>query len=243
MTRTRITLSILTLLVPLAAAHAATPLSPEAQAMVDRVHAAYERADELIALLPPPGDVIEELIHLQGIDQAGRDVYQDMDLTVLPDDQRDAAFNAIWDEIHRRDLENQARLKELMPEGGWFTLSDYGMEGALAAYLIVQHATNDLDLQKRALAAMEPLFGTGELDGRAYASLYDRVAMEEGRYQRFGSQMICRNNGWVLYPVENPEGVDERRHEAGFDLTLDENVARLQARPPCPDEYDGPVPE
>jgi hypothetical protein len=224
-------------------AHAATPpLSPEAQALVERVHAAYERADGLIASFPPPGDVTEELIRLRGIDQAGRDVYEDMDLSALPDEQRDAAYQAIWEKIDARDLENQMRLKELMPDDGWFTISAYGEEGALSAFTIVQHAVNDPGLQDRALAAMEPLFGTDEIDGRAYATLYDRVAMRDGEYQRYGSQMICRNNEWVLYPLEDPDGADERRRAAGFDSTLEENIARLQARPPCPDDYDGPLP-
>jgi hypothetical protein len=223
-------------------AAATPPLSAEAQALVERVHAAYERADGLIASFPPPGDVTEELIRLRGIDQAGRNVYQDMDLSALPDDQRDAAYQAIWEEIDARDLENQMRLKELMPENGWFTISAYGEEGALSAFVIVQHAINDPGLQDRALAAMEPLLGSDEIDGRAYATLYDRVAMRDGEYQRYGSQMICMDNEWVLYPLEDPDGADERRRQAGFDLTLEENIARLQARPPCPGDYDGPLP-
>ena len=140
------------------AAYAAEPpLSDDAQALIAPVFQAYAVTDELLALLPAPGDVTEELIRMKNIDQAGRDMYETIDLTVLPDAERDAAFDAIWGEINRRDLENQTRLKELMPENGWFTVSEYGIDGALAAFLIVQHAENDRALQDRALSAMEPL--------------------------------------------------------------------------------------
>jgi hypothetical protein len=226
-----------------AALAAEPPLSDEAKALIAPVFEAYARTDELLALLPAPGDVTEELIRIKNIDQAGRDVYETIDLTTLPEAERNAAFDAIWHEIDRRDLENQTRLKELMPENGWFTLSEYGIDGALAAFLIVQHAAGDRMLQDRAMAAMEPLLASKEVDGRAYALLYDHLAMEDGRYQRYGGQMICKDNHWVLYPVEDPDHVDERRREAGFDLSLEENIARFDARPPCPGNYDGPLPQ
>ncbi len=153
------------------------PLSEEAQALIAPVFAAYEEVDGLIGLLPAPGDVTEELIRMRSIDRVGRDMWQLIDLTALPDTERDAAFDLVWNEINRRDLENQTRLKELIPENGWFVLSEYGIEGALAAFQIVQHALNDPEFQQQTLEAMEPLLGTDELDGRAYALLYDRVAM------------------------------------------------------------------
>jgi hypothetical protein len=226
-----------------AALAAEQPLSDEAQALIVPIFQAYAEVDHLLTLLPAPGDVTEELIRMKSIDQAGRDFYAMIDLTVLPGAERDAAFDAIWNEINRRDLENQNRLKELMPENGWFTISEYGLEGALSAFLIVQHALNDPALQNRALAAMEPLVGSDEIDGRAYALLYDRLAMGSGRYQRYGSQMICQDNRWVLYPLEDSDGVDDRRREANFDLSLSENMARFADRPPCPGDYDGPLPE
>jgi len=234
-------LSVLLAAIPLATA-AAPALSPEAEALIAPVHAAYERVDGLIALLPPPGDETEELIRMQSIDQAGRDALEFIDLNTLAEDERAAASSAVWDEIHRRDLDVQARLKEMRPAEGWFRISDYTDQGALAAFLIVQHAENDPEFQRDVLAAMEPLFGTEELDGRAYALLYDPIAMEDGRYQRFGGQMICMDNRWVLYPIEDPEGADARRRQAGFDLTLDENTARYAERPPCGEDYSGPLP-
>jgi hypothetical protein len=222
---------------------AESPLSERAQTLIAPVFEAYENADRLIGLLPPPGDVTEELIRMRSIDRAGRDRWEIIDLSALPGAERNAAYDIVWDEIKRRDLENQTRLKELMPENGWFTLSEYGVEGTLSAFQIVQHASNDPGLQRRALAAMEPLLGTDEIDGRAYAVLFDRLAMEDGRHQSFGSQMICRENKWVLYPTEEIDKVDERRRDAGFDLDLSENIARFADRPPCRDNYDGPLPE
>jgi hypothetical protein len=222
---------------------AESQLSEQAQNLIAPVFEAFENTDRLIGLLPPPGDVTEELIRMRSIDRAGRDRWETIDLSALPETEREAAFDIVWDEIHRRDVQNQTRLKELIPENGWFTLSEYGIDGTLSAFQIVQHASNDPELQRRALASMEPLLGTDEIDGRAYAVLYDRVAMEEGRYQRFGSQMICRDGHWTLYPTEELNEVDERRRDVGFDLSLSDNIARFAERPPCSDNYDGPLPE
>ena len=224
-------------------AAAESQLSEQAQNLIAPVFEAYENTDRLIALLPPPGDATEELIRMRSIDRAGRDRWETIDLSALSEAEQDGAFETVWDEIHRRDVQNQTRLKELIPENGWFTLSEYGIEGTLSAFQIVQHAENDPELQRRALAAMEPLLGTDEIDGRAYAVLYDRVAMEDGRYQRFGSQMICRDSKWVLYPTEEIERADERRRDVGFDLSLNENIARYSDRPPCAENYEGPIPE
>ena len=69
---------------------------------------------------------------------------------------------------------------------------------------------------------MEPLVQKGEADRKAFAYLYDRVAMsfsDESKrgLQRYGTQGHCvPEGGWEPFPVEDPEHLEDRRREAGM---------------------------
>src|SRR5687768_1113417 len=91
---------------------AAPPLSPEARALIAPVLEKFERFDREHAANPPANDA-DRLIQMGEIDQAGRGL--SIDLSKLPPDQAKAASDAMWGEMGRRDLENQARLKSMLP--------------------------------------------------------------------------------------------------------------------------------
>jgi hypothetical protein len=66
----------------------------------------------------------------------------------------------------------------------------------------------------------------GQLEGQAYAYLFDRVAANTGRPQRFGTQGRCTSEaGWQPLPLERPGAVDELRRELGL-----EPMAEYRAR-------------
>ena len=140
---------------------------------------------------------------------------------------RDAASRAEWTEINRHDLANQSALKALLPHEGWFLKSRYGQNAVQAAFDIVYHAVNDKELQHAILAAIEPLVAKGEIRAQAYGMLYDCVATGDNRPQRYGSTFVCRDQRWVLAPLEDPEQVDVWRRTMGFPLTVEERAARF----------------
>jgi len=80
---------------------------------------------------------------------------------------------------------------------------------------LVQHG--DLAAQQRLLTLVEPLALAGEFNGQRYALLYDRVAVAEGRPQRYGSQFRCEDGEQVYPPLEDPETVDAMRAELGME--------------------------
>ena len=80
---------------------------------------------------------------------------------------------------------------------------------------LVQHG--DLTAQQRLLTLVEPLALAGEFNGQRYALLYDRVAVAEGRPQRYGSQFRCEDGEQVYPPLEDPESVDAMRAELGME--------------------------
>jgi hypothetical protein len=218
------------------AAFAADRLSPEALTAIAPVYRAYIRVETEQALLPPPKGDAERLIRLSQIDQAAREgpgAMGNIDLSGLPPDQHAAAFAAAWDEINKHDLADQKALKAMLPAEGWFSISHYGAQAAVDAFLIVQHAVNDRALQRSVLAAMERMIANGEVDRQAYAMLYDRAQSQDGRPGRYGTQLLCEGGKWVLAPQADPEHVNGRRKAMGFPLTVEQNIARFANRPPC----------
>ncbi|MEO3747443.1 DUF6624 domain-containing protein [Plantactinospora sp. B5E13] len=124
------------------------------------------------------------------------------------------------------DPANAARLKEIVAEIGWPTVSLVGGEASTAAWLLAQHAPDDLDFMERCLELMKQA-GPGEVRLSDIALLEDRVRIIRGRPQVYGTQFCDLGNGWQPFPIENPEGVDVRRAAMGLD-TFAENVARIR---------------
>lgn len=108
-------------------------------------------------------------------------------------------------------------LKADVARRGWLTPSRDGKAAASAAWLITQHADHDLDFQKDVLSRLERLLPSGDLDRTHYAYLWDRVALNEYRPQRYGTQTKACVAGKVEYqPMEDPDHVDARRADMGM---------------------------
>ncbi|MFH1314819.1 MAG: DUF6624 domain-containing protein [Candidatus Uhrbacteria bacterium] len=130
-----------------------------------------------------------------------------------------------WDETV--DHRNTERMKIIIDEMGWLSISKVGEKGSSNAWLLVQHADHDLEFQKRCLELMksEPV---GEVSKRNIAYLEDRIAVGDGRPQTYGTQFHKNSDGQLVpQPIANEEKVDERRKDVGLE-TLDEYKKRMQ---------------
>ncbi|MBC7973743.1 MAG: hypothetical protein H7138_02075 [Myxococcales bacterium] len=120
---------------------------------------------------------------------------------------------ALWQQVAEVDHRNTAALKAIIAEHGWPGRSLVGEGGTDMAWAIAQHADDDPAFQRAVLARMEPLLGTGEIDPSQHAYLHDRVAVAEGRPQRFGTQF---SDGVHPAPIEDEAHVDDRRASVGL---------------------------
>ena len=118
--------------------------------------------------------------------------------------------------IETIDADNTAWMKDLVERHGWPTIAEVGEEGSGNAWLLVQHADQDVDFQERCLKLLEAAVGRGEAERKHLAYLHDRVAMHRGRPQRYGTQFMQRDGGLEPYELEDPARVDEWRAEAGL---------------------------
>ncbi|HVJ03729.1 MAG TPA: DUF6624 domain-containing protein [Sphingomonas sp.] len=148
----------------------------------------------------------------------------------LSDHARSYAYYVIASDVCGVDEANTRWLKAQLDRSGWFTVSKYGAEADSAAWLLVQHADDDLAFQTRVLAILEALVGSKDTDPRNYAYLYDRVAVNGKRPQRYGTQGRCTVSGsWEPREIEDPARLDERRGAVGL-----EPEAEYRARFTCP---------
>lgn len=113
---------------------------------------------------------------------------------------------------------NAGRLKELILQHGWPDEERAGQDGAEAAWLIVQHAIGDPQFQRESLLLVRASAANGRIPLWHAAYLEDRIAMQEGRPQRYGTQWLDdpvdgRTRPWTL---ADPQRVNELRAAAGL---------------------------
>ena len=110
------------------------------------------------------------------------------------------------------------RLKELLEEFGWPTAARVGQPAARAAWLVAQHADTQLDVQRLAVRLLGNAVASGQAGARELAHLQDRVAVNEGRHQVYGTQVADVVDGRpVLWPCVDPDQLDERRAAVGIE--------------------------
>ncbi|MGI5216025.1 DUF6624 domain-containing protein [Plantactinospora sp. CA-290183] len=126
------------------------------------------------------------------------------------------------------DVRRTDRLREVMDEHGWPDARLVGPDGASAAWLIAQHADHDVVFQRRALGLMCVAVAAGTADATELAYLEDRVAVNSGRPQIYGTQFGgCEDGRPVPRPIADEAGVAERRAKVGLQ-PLDEYLAQFR---------------
>lgn len=127
------------------------------------------------------------------------------------------------------DREHTERMRRIVDELGWPTRSRVGANAEHMAWLLVQHADADIDLQKRCLALMRDA-PPGEVCPAHLAYLEDRINVHEGRPQRYGTQGRHGDDGlWRPHQLADDEHVDELRASVGLG-PLDEYIASFAPR-------------
>ena len=114
------------------------------------------------------------------------------------------------------DAENLKNLKRIFEKHGFPTPEMVGYDGMNAAWLLLQHADQDPAWQRKWLGTIERLFKRNEIDAQDYALFVDRVRVNEGRKQIYGSQFNEVAGRRVPRPTVDPVHLDERRKAIGL---------------------------
>lgn len=137
-----------------------------------------------------------------------------VDVESLTADQLEK-YDKLQENIASIDDDNTRWLKSLVDERGWLTTSAIGVEASDALWLMVQHADDDPEFQRRCLDLMREL-PAEEVSQTNVAMLTDRVLLAEGKQQVYGTQFVVRDGVWVPFNLADEEGVDARRESVGL---------------------------
>lgn len=132
------------------------------------------------------------------------------------------------------DCANAYWLRGQLAEIEWFDIRTFDANADRAAWLLAQHADLNTALQVEVLNRLERLAPEGGANASNFAYLWDRLAVSEGRPQRFGTQLECDNGGYrAIGGIEDQDGVEERRRAFGMQSFAD-YLAMMARSNPCP---------
>lgn len=159
-------------------------------------------------------DLRREILEMSRVDQAarrGQDIPELDGLTMTDVDRR-----------------NTARMKEVIAEAGWPGATLVGEDGASSAWLLVQHADLDPEFQRHCLELMKAM-PEGEIDPVDLAYLTDRVLVNEGEPQIYGTQFWSPDGTRQPRPIAEPMKVEELRAAIGM-MSMQDYHQRMTGR-------------
>jgi hypothetical protein len=127
----------------------------------------------------------------------------------LDEDQRLRRENQIKSEA---DILNQSRVISLIEQCGFPKESEVGSKGMQAVFLIVQHSNRRT--REKYFPALKEV-----LDPKDAALLEDRILLESGERQKYGTQIIFNDetNTYEVRAIDDPARVNERRKMVGLE--------------------------
>lgn len=123
----------------------------------------------------------------------------------------------VYDEVARVTSGHGQRLAAIVGDTGWPTATTVGVDGAGAAWLILQHMDSLNSLRRELLPHLRRAVTSGEAPPEQLAAAIDRMLLVDAQPQRYGTHLTDING--ALEPVrgvEQPDELDHRRDELGL---------------------------
>lgn len=122
-------------------------------------------------------------------------------------------------------------LKAIVKKYGFPNFDLVGTDGSHSFWLLMQHQDQYPDFQEEVLALMKTEMENGKASMTNYAYLLDRVRINTGKQQVYGTQMRLNNEQTSYEPnnLEDPTNVNERRKSVGLG-TIEEYIETMNKR-------------
>lgn len=125
---------------------------------------------------------------------------------------------------------NAKELNLIIDKIGFPTSDKVGEEASKAAWLIIQHSIGQPDFMRKSAKLLEIAVDEKKADPKDLAYLSDRIAVFEGKPQRYGTQFDWDENGEMKpNQFDNLAKVNQRRKALGLN-TLEEQIEIMQDR-------------
>src|SRR5437764_12190952 len=123
--------------------------------------------------------------------------------------------DTLIDTIRKSREKNTNDLCAIVNQYGWPTRDLVGDEGARAAFFLLRNSSTS-ELQRDLLPVIIAAVKKGEITKTAFAAYIDRLRLNAGLKQIFGTQATILNRFLVLFPMTDETHVDARRKQ--YDL-------------------------
>ncbi len=127
--------------------------------------------------------------------------------SVYQSDQRIRMPNVPFEHFAKEDHRNQELAISIIEKCGMPSLEEVSRTQMDAIWLALQHT--EKKYRKKYFPLIEKAVKNGDLSKQQYALMKDRILMDDGKPQLYGSQI---ENG-KLYDLEAPDSVNQRRKE------------------------------
>ncbi|MDX6500641.1 MAG: Ca-activated chloride channel [Blastocatellia bacterium] len=125
------------------------------------------------------------------------------------------ANDALRKRVNEARVENNVRLCQILKEFGWPTSVEVEKDGVGAMIYLVRNSRQP-DLQADLLPVIIAAVKRGDAEKGEVADLVDRMRVDSGRKQLFGTQVKVIDGFLVLAPIESEAQVDDRRKQFGL---------------------------
>ncbi|NIJ54565.1 DUF6624 domain-containing protein [Dyadobacter arcticus] len=129
----------------------------------------------------------------------------------------------IFDKMTEIDHSNIKRVKKIIEQYGYPGTKLVGSPTNEAAWYVIQHSEDISEY----FPLIEKAGKSKELPFDLVAMMQDRLLMGQGKEQLYGTQVRCENSECYVWPIANPTQVNQRRKQAGFKTTVEQNAKRL----------------
>jgi hypothetical protein len=111
------------------------------------------------------------------------------------------------------DARLTSELKDIVAANGWPTIHLVGIKASNGAMLILIHSA-DHAWQRSLLPQLEQLAQDDKIDGSSLAMMVDKELIAAGKLQRYGTQFKFVDGQAMMYAVEDPSHLADRRAQA-----------------------------
>ena len=151
------------------------------------------------------GELRRQILKMEKKDQTARNISPE---------QLSGGHTKAFERLGKVDGYNLKVLRKIVGTYGVPTAQMIGLDGVQAFWLLVQHADGDIHLQERVLQEIRS--GASGIPLDEIALLTDRVRINQGRPQIYGTQFYKVGDTFVPKEIEDAADLNERRKKMGL---------------------------
>ena len=157
--------------------------------------------------------VTKQLLTIDELDQQYRNQIDDIEIKY---GKQSEEIKTLYAHMHQADSINLIQVEAIIEKYGWLGYNEIGSQANSTLFMVIQHS--NLKTWQKYLPIMKAAVRNGKAKSKELALLEDRLDLNEGKKQNYGSQIFWSfdKNKYLILPLNDPDNVDKRRAEVGL---------------------------